>query len=225
MKRQVKELLTHLGAHMPVSSTRALNATINYLEVGRWLEERGFVSAKRLKSREDVFAVIARQVRGSAVLYLEFGVHEGESLRTWSRLLPHPKTRLHGFDSFEGLLETWSYAEPAGHFSTNGIIPAFDDPRIEIFKGWFDETLQHYSLPAHERLVVNIDSDLYSSAAVVLDRLTDAIVPGTVLYFDEFHDRSHELRACSDFVDRTGITFRLVAATRELSHVAFVRER
>jgi hypothetical protein len=224
MARRVKELLTRVGARLPTRSTRALNAVVNYLEVGRWLKERGFVVPSRYDSRGEVFAAVAREVDQQSVLYLEFGVHEGDSLREWSRLLTHPETKLHGFDSFEGLPETWSFVEGVGHFSTSGVVPTFADPRIEIFKGWFDDTLPAYSPPPHDRLVVAIDADLYSSARVVLDTLTEAIVPGTFVYFDEFHDRAHELRAFSDFLDRTGFVFRLFAATSELSHVAFVRE-
>lgn len=37
------------------------------------------------------------------MLYLEFGVYKGESLRYWARELKHPDSKLHGFDSFEGL--------------------------------------------------------------------------------------------------------------------------
>jgi hypothetical protein len=224
VKGRVKELLTHVGAHLPARSTRALNGVVNYLEVGRWLNDRGFVVPPRQGSREEVFAAVARELGHGPVLLLEFGVHEGDSLREWARLLPHPETRLHGFDSFEGLPETWSFEERAGHFSTDGAAPAFDDPRIETFTGWFEDTLPRYTLPPHERLIVSVDADLYSSAALVLETLTDAIVPGTFVYFDEFHDRAHELRAFSDFLDRTGFGFELFAATGELSHVAFRRE-
>jgi len=220
--RVIKRLLTHVGARLPAKSTRALNGVVNYLEVGRWLSERGLDVPPRVAARSEVFAEVAREVT-EPVLYLEFGVHEGESLREWSQLLTHPDSRLHGFDSFEGLPETWAYEERAGHFSTGGVIPEFDDARIQIFKGWFDETLPTYSLPAHERLIISIDADLYSSATTVLDALERAIVPGTVLYFDEFHDRAHELRAFSDFLDRTKFGFRVFAATSELSHVAFIR--
>ena len=43
------------------------------------------------------------EVQDQRVLYLEFGVFRGRTIRYWSRKLRHPETRLHGFDSFEGL--------------------------------------------------------------------------------------------------------------------------
>lgn len=224
MKRRVKEALTRAGAHLPLDAVRTLNAIVNYLEVGRWMKARGYDAAKRFERREDLFEAIAQDLDARPVLYLEFGVHEGGSLRRWADLLRHPDARLHGFDSFEGLPETWGYEEHRGHFSTDGVLPTFDDPRIELFKGWFEETLPSYELPPHDGLVVAIDSDLYSSASFVLETLADRIVPGAFLYFDEFHDRAHELRAFADFLDRTGFEFRLFGATRELTHVAFVRE-
>jgi macrocin-O-methyltransferase TylF-like protien len=224
MKDRVKEAATLAGARMPVGVIRSLNGLVNYLEVGRWLRERGFEVRRRLPTREDVFAAVVDEIGDVPVLYLEFGVHRGESLRSWSRLLRHPESRLHGFDSFEGLPETWSFAQRAGHFSTGGTPPTFADERVTLFKGWFEDTLPTYELPPHERLVVAIDSDLYSSAAFVLGALEEQIALGTYLYFDEFQDRSHELRAFADFLDRTRMRFRLVAATRELAHVVFVRE-
>ncbi len=224
MKQLVKQALTHVGASLPRAGLRALNGAVNYLEVGKWMSTHGFEPGRRFDTRDDLFGEIAEAVGDDPVLYVEFGVHEGESMRTWMRLLRHPESALHGFDSFEGLPESWSYEEGRGHFSTQGRVPTFDDPRVVIFPGWFDETLPSYEPPAKDHLVIAIDSDLYSSAALVLDTLAERIVPGTFLYFDEFQDRAHELRAFSDFLDRTGYTFRLFGATRELAHVAFVRD-
>jgi hypothetical protein len=224
VKQRVKQALTRVGASFPAVGLRALNGAVNYLEVGKWMRAHGFEPGRRFESREDLFREIAEAVGDHAVLYLEFGVHEGESMRTWTRLLRHPESALHGFDSFEGLPERWSHEEGVGHFSTQGHVPTFDDPRVQIFPGWFDQTLPSYDPPRKERLIVAVDSDLYSSAALVLDTLSERIAPGTFLYFDEFHDRAHELRAFSDFLERTGYTFRLFGATRELTHVAFVRE-
>jgi hypothetical protein len=72
-------------------------------------------------------------------------------------------------------------------------------------------------------VVIAIDCDLYSSASLVLNSLEALIGPGAYLYFDEFHDRNHELRAFDEFRERTGVRFRLVGASRTLSHVAYQR--
>ena len=224
MQRAVKSGLTRVGARCSPRTIHRLNAVVNYLEVGRWMRAQGFDGVPRLSTREQIFELIAAEVADEPVLYVEFGVFEGASMRSWSRLLRNPRSHLHGFDSFEGLPEGWSLNEGRGHFSTSGEPPAIDDSRVRFFKGWFQDTLPVYEPPPHERLVVNVDADLYSSTALVLATLEPLIEPGSFLYFDEFNDRVHELRAFDEFLARTRMRFRAVAASPELAHVAFRRE-
>lgn len=73
--------------------------------------------------------------------------------------------------------------------------------------------------PTHEQLVINIDSDLYSSAKLVLSALRDYIRVGTYLYFDEFCDPRHELKAFDEFISNSQAGFEIVAAYRDLSAV------
>jgi O-methyltransferase len=154
---------------------------------------------------------------------LEFGVFQGAATLYWSKLLLNPRSKLHGFDSFEGLPERWLPHRPKGHFFTNGVIPLIDDDRVEFFKGWFNETLPDYRCPPHEVLVINLDADLYASTVCVLKALQANIAPGTYIYFDEFNHREHELRAFDEFLIETGWKFLLVGATRTLEHVVFRR--
>jgi len=72
-------------------------------------------------------------------------------------------------------------------------------------------------------LVVNLDADIYSSTAYVLNFLKSSMPVGTFLYFDEFSDRLHELRAFDEFLSATEMHFRVVAASKTLTHVAFQR--
>ncbi len=214
--------LTYVGAFSSERSVHRLNGAMNYVNGGRWLRSRGFDTGPRLRSREEVFDALARCVGNRQVLYLEFGVFQGASITYWSELLRHPQAILHGFDSFEGLPASWT-GESRGHFSTGGAVPEIADPRVTFFPGWFEDTVPQYEPPPHEQLVLNIDSDLYSSAALVLRSLEHLIVPGSFLYFDEFSDRVHELQAFTEFLDRTGMRFRVAGAVRELTNVAFER--
>jgi hypothetical protein len=50
------------------------------------------------------------------------------------------RVSLYGFDSFEGLSESWNIGAKVGHFSTDGIVPEIDDSRIHYHKGRFPET-------------------------------------------------------------------------------------
>jgi len=198
-----------------------LDATLNYLAVGHWMHARGFALHRPARTREDIFRTIADTVRGTRVLYLEFGVLRGESLRCWSGLLDHPDSRLVGFDSFQGLPEDWTRLEGIGSYSTHGDIPVIDDPRVELRIGWFNETLPRFELTGHDHLIINLDADLYSSTKTVLDHLGSVFHSKTFVYFDEFCNRNHELRAFDEFLRSSGRSFELMAATRAFAHVAF----
>jgi len=219
-----KYFLTRLGAFLSARAIYSLNASISYLELGRWMRVKGLDTSRRFSRREELFDLVGEQVRDREVLYLEFGVFQGAATRYWSRLLLNPKSKLHGFDSFEGLPENWLPQRQKGHFATDGETPKIDDNRVNFFKGWFDQTLRTYQCPPHEVLVINLDADLYSSTICVLNALKNEIVPGTYIYFDEFNHRDHELRAFDEFINETGMKFSLLGATRTMQHVVFRRD-
>lgn len=164
--------------------------------------------------RIDLYRHIAAYLGPAPIDYLEFGVHQGESIRQWSELNTAPESRFTGFDSFEGLPESW-WSLDAGHFSTGGKAPLIDDDRVRFVKGWFQDTmdtfLKDYS-PRH-RLVINNDSDLYSSTLYTLTKLDHLLVPGTVIFFDEFDDVQHEFRAVEDYGSAYRKKFKVLAAT------------
>ena len=216
--------LTRVGAHLSASHIQKLNSFVNYLEVGRWLRAKGFASAPRFADRWLMYSALADPIREERVLYLEFGVYEGYTLRRWAKLLVNPAASLHGFDSFEGLPENWDELRPKGTFDVRGAVPQYDDPRVSLHPGWFEDTLPPFVLPAHERLVIHVDADLYSSAKFVLDSLYEAIAPGTIIIFDEFCDRLHEMKAFDEFLRATGMSFRFRAGTTNLEQVAFERD-
>jgi hypothetical protein len=220
---KVQSALSRLGSRASSSQIRTLNACINYLEVGRWLKANGFHPSPRYEDRQQLYTALARPVRTERVLYLEFGVWQGSSMRSWSALLQNPLASLHGFDSFEGLPEAWDAHRPRGTFSRAGVLPTFDDPRIVLHKGWFNETLPSFALPEHERLVLNLDADLYSSTIFVMQTLAAAIRPGTIVIFDEFCDRLHELKAFDEFLETAQMRFRFVGGTENLEQAAFER--
>lgn len=222
--RNTKYGLTRLGSSLSERSLHQLQMVVNYLRVGRWLKDNGFHFEQRYPTREEVYDAVARQVADREVLYCEFGVFEGYATRWWSRALRNPKARLHGFDSFEGLPD--DYDDPGGkyvkgHFSTGGRTPDIDDPRVEWFVGWFDDTLPDYQVPDHEVLVLNLDADLYSSTKLVLDTLRPHITAGTFIYFDELSRPAHEPRAFTEFMAETGLRFRPVAADTTCNNAFF----
>ena len=218
----MKYWITRAGEHISPTTVANLNHMLNFLEIGRWMREQGYDTSHRSECREQLFDLVGQQVQDRDVLYLEFGVWKGDATRYWAKLLRNPLSKLHGFDSFEGLPEDWAWARK-GVFSTKGVCPQVADERIKFFKGWFEETLPNYTLPPHDVLVLNLDADLYSATIYVLNRLREAIRPGTYLYFDEINERFHELRAFREFCATTGMKFRLLGATRTLRAAMFQR--
>lgn len=211
VRSQMGRALFRIGGRISSSHIIDCDNAVNYLEAGRWFEANGysFRTSPCFADRYRLYAAIAGKVRDEAVLYLEFGVWQGTSLRAWSKLLRNPLSSLHGFDSFEGLPETWGKF-PKGSFDVRGVLPQFDDPRVILHKGWFHETLPGFTLPQHQRLLINLDADLYASTKYVLDALEEAISPGTIIIFDELHDRLHELKAFREFLAANPMRFRFL---------------
>ena len=204
-------ILFRIGEHTTTSHIGKLNSAINFLEMGRWFKASDYSirNSPRFADRRDLYAAIASKIENEVVLYLEFGVWQGASLRIWSQLLRNPLSSLHGFDSFEGLPEAWNTLSKE-KFDVKGALPQFDDPRIILHKGWFHETLPGFVVPEHERLLLNLDADLYLSTRYVLDTLQEAVCPGTIIIFDEFNDRQHELKAFSEFLETNRMRFRFL---------------
>lgn len=219
---RVKAALVRTGAWLPPKAHHKLNAAVNYLYLGRWLAGRNH-RPEVVADRFAVFRLVASLLGERQVLYLEFGVAEGDSMRYWASLLRHPKSELHGFDSFQGLPDDWNIDNPAGTFGRGGQPPRVDDPRVRFHVGWFSETLPRFTWPEEwEVLIANIDCDLYSSAREVLDFIAPQLRAGSVLYFDEFHDRAHEQRAFDEFLASSGREVTALAASRDRVSIAFV---
>lgn len=146
-------------------------------------------------------------------LRLEFGVYRGESLRLLASLTDGP---VYGFDSFEGLPGRWGLAHRPGDFTTSGETPGVPG-NVVLVKGWFSETVPAF-VRDHGRstvALVHVDSDLYSSAELVLRSLQTLIRPGTVIVFDEYTTivPDDEHRAFREFLETTGRRFRYVGCS------------
>lgn len=203
-----RRALLRVGRHASVAQLEGLRSALGYLELGRWLHcEHPSSSLELAADKFALFEIARRRITGQTPLYLEFGVFRGQSMRWWSRHLPQPGATLVGFDSFEGLPEDWRHDIKSGHFRTGGP-PQIDDSRVSFQVGWFDDTLPRFIVPEHDQLIVNVDSDLYSSALTVLHWIEPHVRPGTLFYFDEFCDRDHEMRAFSEWCSRSSYRFR-----------------
>src|SRR6187549_2495149 len=144
--RSFKYCLTQVGARLSPRALTGIQASVNYLRVGRWMLDHNYSFGHRVPSRLEVWRAILDRVRDRKVLYLEFGVASGASMKHWVRELRHKESALYGFDSFEGLPEE-SGPWQKGQFSSAGRIPAISDSRLTFVKGWFDQTLPSFVCP------------------------------------------------------------------------------
>ena len=216
-------LIVQVGARLSAGILDKLDSIINSLTVGNWLRSRRLKPVEWASGRPDLFRRLAalKNLDSKEVLYLEFGVYKGASIRFWSELLKNKESRLFGFDTFEGLPEGWKVNIPEGTFSTGGMIPELTDRRIQFVKGRFKDTLAKFKVPDHKFLVINIDSDLYSSAWEVFSALDSDIRPGTIIYFDDISDRQNEMRAFEESMIKSSGKFKLLVADRCCYHMAF----
>ena len=157
----------------------------------------------------DAFHVLDQSIAAVSVdgLYLEFGVFMGGTI---NHIAQKTDRTIHGFDAFEGLPEKWG-GVPVGQFSRQGEPPPVLD-NVKLHIGWFDQTLPEFLRKHPEQVAfLHIDSDLYSSAKVVLWGLAERIVPGTVIVFDEYFNypdwREHEYKAFQEFVSEFHIDY------------------
>lgn len=197
LRRSIRHGFLRAGQHASPPVLANLRVMLGYVELGAWLGV-----PEVFRSKNDLFAEAVRWARGR-VLYLEFGVYRGESLRWWSEHLRDPQARLVGFDSFGGLPEPWRPGLGAGKFRVP-CSPAIDDARVSFEVGWFDRTLPTFVPSPHNQLIINVDCDLYSSTDTVLQWAEPHIRPGTLIYFDELPDRDHELLALREHLARSG---------------------
>lgn len=145
-------------------------------------------------------------------LVLEFGVYRGESLNYIASLVPDRV--VYGFDSFEGLPETWRIGtEERGCFKTKPPTDLRGNARLVV--GLFQNTLNSFLEAAnHNVAFVHIDCDLYSSTKFVLDAVTPWLAPRAIIAFDEMIGyrgcEDHELKAFKEFLEDTGFEYRVI---------------
>lgn len=192
------------------------------LPVGRQLKTRWHFWYESARMIETAFG-FARN-NGVDGDYLEFGVFQGRTFSdAWdaARRYGMEDMRLHAFDSFRGLPEPGA-ADRGGGFSggqfhcTRERFERFlrrrrvDMSRVSIHEGMFDDTLAEpgclRKLGIRRASIVWIDCDLYDSTVPVLRALSDVLVDGAILVFDDWYcfkgrsDRG-EQRACREWLE------------------------
>jgi len=165
-------------------------------------------------------------------LVLEFGVYDGGTIHMIESVF---KTTVYGFDSWEGLPEDsddvpkgieGSYHK--GAFVSNKLIPKLNN--IVLVDGWFKDTLPCFVEQHKEHCrFIHVDSDQYCSAKDIFNNLSDRIVDGTVICFDEFacHEgwEYREFRAFAEFLHDTNAGYQVIHRSNNNERVSFKIKR
>jgi len=156
-------------------------------------------------------------------MWLEFGVFSGETINKMALCAPKGRV-VYGFDTFQGLPETWRGMFQQGHFDCKGELPRVET-NVKLIKGLFQDVLEDFlseqSTQEDQKIAVaHLDADLYSATAYVLKTLAPRIVPGTLLVFDELINysefREHEWKALLESTEKFGWTFEWIAQSGAL---------
>jgi tetratricopeptide (TPR) repeat protein len=155
-------------------------------------------------------------------LIVECGVFHGMSINL---LAGWTGREIHGFDSFEGLPEGWNADEPAGSYSTEGVLPVTAG-QVILHPGWFNETLPLFAADLQLPIsLLHVDCDLYSSTRTVLQCLGPHLQHGSLLVFDDFLAypgyEQHEFKAAQEFFQTSSLGFSLQATVLLGRAVAF----
>lgn len=154
-------------------------------------------------NREALWNDAIAQTSGGDIVFMEFGVWQGYSLKYFAERLKSPGSRFYGFDSFEGLPEDWTQVgAKKGDFDLGGKMPHSEDPRITFVKGWFQDSVPEVVSRLVERdsdaeMIIHYDGDLYSSTLFTLTEI-DRFKRPYLAIFDEFY--GHEARALDSYM-------------------------
>ena len=156
---------------------------------------------------DHVYAVLrefSRTYRGKFSV-LEFGTSDGYAfvklLYATRYLRVEDRVVVHGFDSFEGMpppadekdddwvsRDGWVSGQFKGRYDALDAHCSKRYSNYRLHKGYFEQSIDAAfvaSLAESPPILVWIDSDYYSSARTIFERLIDHLPNGCVIYFDE----------------------------------------
>jgi hypothetical protein len=150
-------------------------------------------------SREGVWREMRVYVESGAVFF-EFGVAHGYLTNWWLERSSDPFIEWHGYDTFEGLPETFR-TNPSGAFSNDGVPPQIKDERISWHIGTVEQQIEssRLLLMTQKQKVFLFDLDLFLPSLHVWKVIEEHIRVGDLVYFDEAFDEA-ELRLINEYV-------------------------
>ncbi len=220
-----RKLAKRLLSWLPNSHTVRILAHSPKLRA--WQRDHLTAGTPAFPTREELYGHLIAGHCPERFAYLEFGCASGNVVRHWARHCPHPEARFFGFDTFTGMPEEWrglGWRVEPGAWNLGGELPNSDDPRVRFVKGRFQDSLPPFLaesglLAGFDSFVIHIDCDLYSSTLFVLCELR-ALLPKSVVIFDEFDCVLDELRALEDFCSAFGESYTVLGTATSCEKVA-----
>lgn len=211
VKAMIEEFIVNLELFEQIGAAKS---SASYLT-----EKMG--KAMRCSSPTELMRYALESVRVNGAV-LEFGVFRGGSIRIISEKFPGKS--VYGFDSFEGLPEEWRPGFPEKTFDMRGVMPNVP-ANVVLVKGWFDQTLPIWNRQNSDIVsILHIDCDLYSSTKTIFQELSDKIVDGTVIVFDEYFNypgwENGEFKAFQEWIRSSSRTYRYLAVNVKHEQVA-----
>lgn len=217
--KSLAEQSVNLGKMIQLSYSRHLEIHLTRLAGAQTAE---FIAAnmnkvKSFNDKKTYLQYVLSYVENVSDGYLEFGVFNGETINIISETVTDKI--IYGFDSFEGLPETWRNGFDKETFNRQGNLPKVND-NVRLIKGWFNETLPVFVTEHPEPCAfIHVDCDLYSSTKTIFSELKNQIVSGTVIAFDEYFNypgwREGEYKAFMEFVTENNLEFEYIARTEQ----------
>ncbi len=193
-----------------------LTSWVHKNKKGKLLTNDFYRPVRNYVDREKSFRAIADHYRLGEipVSYLEFGVASGLSFKWWLAECRNPQSEFYGFDTFEGLPESWGVFNKGDMHSP---IPEVNDGRASFYKGIFQDTLHGFldaqgaSLRGRKKLI-HMDADLFTATLFALSQLYPYLEKGDIIMFDEFNVYDHEFMAFKLFTECFYIDLKLISA-------------
>lgn len=180
--------------------------------------------SRRYKLYEKVGTAL--ELASKKINYVEFGVASGNSFKWWINFNKNPESHFSGFDTFEGLPESWG-GYKKGEMSFK--IPDITDERAELYKGLFQATLNPFLDKNGNRFnesltIIHLDADLFSATIFALSQVYKFLKKNDIIFFDEFSVPNHEFSAYKIFIESFGVKLKPIGAVNNFYQVAFSME-
>lgn len=180
---------------------------------GNWDYERRLILYQEISKAE--------QLNSLAIDYFEFGVSGGVSFKWWLQHNQNPASNFYGFDTFEGLPESF------GDFAKGSMavtLEALDikDPRANFQKGLFQDTLPPFldKYQGKRKKLIHMDADIFSATLFSLSQLFRFLNDGDIIMFDEFAVPTNEFMAFKIFIESFYIKYEVLGAANNYLFLA-----